>query len=148
MPYLLDTNILVHLVRNSAKGVTLEQDYGLLSKENNIYISAVTKGEILSFSKQSAWGKPKMGRLFYILETLSSIPINGDSPLMDAYADINAYSQGKHPEFLPLEGFSAKNMGKNDLWIAATAFLLDIPLLTTDLDFNHLHPNFITVHQV
>jgi tRNA(fMet)-specific endonuclease VapC len=30
-------------------------------------------------------------------------------------------------------------MGKNDLWIAATAYALDIPLMTADSDFDHLH---------
>jgi tRNA(fMet)-specific endonuclease VapC len=38
---------------------------------------------------------------------------------------------------------SARNMGKNDLWIAATASVLDIPLMTTDNDFAHLDPVFL-----
>jgi tRNA(fMet)-specific endonuclease VapC len=29
-------------------------------------------------------------------------------------------------------------MGKNDIWIAATAKVTGIPLLTTDPDFDHL----------
>lgn len=37
-------------------------------------------------------------------------------------------------------GLSARNMGKNDLWIAATALYLDLPLHTTDNDFDHLPP--------
>lgn len=36
-------------------------------------------------------------------------------------------------------------MGKNDLWIAATAFLLEGTLLTTDSDFNHLNNEFLKV---
>ena len=39
-------------------------------------------------------------------------------------------------------------MGKNDLWIAATAALLGLKLVTTDADFNHLHQIFIEVHTV
>ncbi len=31
-------------------------------------------------------------------------------------------------------------MGKNDLWIAATAKVSGLTLLTTDADFDHLHP--------
>lgn len=31
-------------------------------------------------------------------------------------------------------------MGKNDIWIAATALYLDLDLHTTDNDFNHLLP--------
>lgn len=147
MQYLLDTNILVHLVRDSPKAAVIEQEFGLIGGAHEIYISAVTKGELLSFAKQAGWGKTKINRLYSILHNIPSVPIDGNSPLMDAYADLDAYSQGKHPEFLPPVGFTARNMGKNDLWIAATAFLMDIPLITTDQDFNHLHPNFIVVHQ-
>ena len=35
---------------------------------------------------------------------------------------------------------SARNMGKNDLWIAATALYFDMVLHTTDNDFDHLPP--------
>jgi tRNA(fMet)-specific endonuclease VapC len=33
---------------------------------------------------------------------------------------------------------SARNMGKNDLWIATTALYFDLELHTTDNDFDHL----------
>lgn len=60
---------------------------------------------------------------------------------MDKYAEIDAFSQGK------LEGqksnFSSRNMGKNDLWIAATASVQNMTLLTTDKDFKHLDGNFL-----
>jgi tRNA(fMet)-specific endonuclease VapC len=146
--YLLDTNILVHLVRDSPKAALLDQQFGLLRETTEIYISAVTKGELLSFAKQAGWGKLKIGRLYAILNNIPSIPIDGNSPLMEAYADLDAFSQGKHPEYHLPVGFTARNMGKNDLWIAATAFLMDVPLITTDQDFKHLHPNFIVVHQL
>jgi tRNA(fMet)-specific endonuclease VapC len=35
-------------------------------------------------------------------------------------------------------------MGKNDVWIAATAKATDVVLLTTDKDFDHLHDVLIT----
>jgi predicted nucleic acid-binding protein len=44
-----------------------------------------------------------------------------------------------------LEGMSARNMGKNDLWIAATASVLKAKLLTTDRDFDHLDSEFLEV---
>jgi predicted nucleic acid-binding protein len=34
-------------------------------------------------------------------------------------------------------------MGKNDLWIAATASAFDLQLVTMDKDFNHLAPSYI-----
>jgi tRNA(fMet)-specific endonuclease VapC len=36
-------------------------------------------------------------------------------------------------------------MGKNDLWIAATAKVLGGVLLTTDGDFDHLNPSALRV---
>jgi tRNA(fMet)-specific endonuclease VapC len=39
-------------------------------------------------------------------------------------------------------------MGKNDLWIAATASVLNIPLITTDNDFIHLDKTFLTLIKV
>lgn len=39
-------------------------------------------------------------------------------------------------------------MGKNDLWIAATARLADGILLTTDRDFDHLGSSGIKVERI
>jgi len=64
---------------------------------------------------------------------------------MQAYAEIDAYSQGNLPG-KPL-GLSARNMGKNDLWIAASAYVSKAGLVTTDGDFDHLNGSWITVHK-
>jgi predicted nucleic acid-binding protein len=39
-------------------------------------------------------------------------------------------------------------MGKNDLWIAATASLLNLQLVTTDKDFDHLETSFLSLRRV
>jgi tRNA(fMet)-specific endonuclease VapC len=57
-------------------------------------------------------------------------------PITQLYAKIDAFSQGRLQE-TPLKS-SARNMGKNDIWIAATALYLDMELHTTDNDFDHL----------
>ena len=44
--------------------------------------------------------------------------------------------------------FSARNMGKNDLWIAATASVYNLRLLTTDNDFGHLDSQFLNLAKV
>ena len=66
--------------------------------------------------------------------------------IINCYAEIDAFSQGR------LDGrksnFTARNMGKNDLWIAATASVLDATLLTTDNDFEHLRDEFLTVGKI
>ena len=48
--FLLDTNILVHLVRNESFKNRFEQTFDLLT--SNKLISAVTQGELLSLSLQ------------------------------------------------------------------------------------------------
>lgn len=145
MDYLLDTNILIHFIRASEIWKKADISLQLSNGQNTLYISAVTKGEILSFAKQARWGESKLQKLHKFLLPSLCVPIDGYSPLMDAYADIDAYSQANHPEFTPDTPFTARNMGKNDLWIAATAFLYGIPLVTTDHDFDHLNPMLIEV---
>ena len=55
-----------------------------------------------------------------------------NSKIIEAYAVIDSHFQ--------LQGHS---MGKNDLWIAATAHATGATLLTTDKDFDPLTPMFI-----
>ena len=54
--------------------------------------------------------------------------------------------RGKHPK-IELEG-SHRIMGKNDLWIAATAMATGAELITTDKDFSHLDGHFLKVHYI
>ena len=65
--------------------------------------------------------------------------------IIKCYAEIDAFSQNKLPEN-PL-GISARNMGKNDLWIAATASVLGAKLLTADADFEHLQGVFLDLER-
>jgi tRNA(fMet)-specific endonuclease VapC len=39
-------------------------------------------------------------------------------------------------------------MGKNDLWIATTASLLNLMLITTDDDFDHLNNHFLQIRKI
>jgi len=43
---------------------------------------------------------------------------------------------------------SARNMGKNDLWIAATAYVTEATLLTMDKDFEHLKDVYLKMKNV
>ncbi len=40
-----------------------------------------------------------------------------------------------------------RRMGKNDLWIAAVASVQGAVILTTDKDFDHLHPTMVRVER-
>jgi tRNA(fMet)-specific endonuclease VapC len=65
--------------------------------------------------------------------------------VIDNYAAIDTFSQG-HSKTHTL-GMSARNMGKNDLWIAATA-AIGAKLLTSDNDFDHLIGVYLDVIKV
>ena len=109
-------------------------------------ISVVTKAELLSLGIQNGWGEKKLSTLEKLLNKMYIIDINeSDNNLIEAYSKIDAYSQGR------LQGnslgMSARNMGKNDLWIAATAYVANAELVTTNGDFDHLNGKWITVHK-
>ena len=139
--YLLDTNILVHYSRQSTLAGWIEARYQLQTSPVSPFLSEVSVAEVLSLTLQRGWGKEKQRELQRIIDFCTIVPISFQG-VHQAYAQIDYFSQ-KSPDL-----FSAKNMGKNDLWIAATAHVANVPLITTDKDFNHLHPDWITLEYV
>lgn len=132
VPDLLDTNILVHLIRDDATGQLLKRERGLLLNEDVPAFCMVSEGELRSLAYQFGWGAEKAGQIRFLLEYFRRIPI--DAPeVIEAYAVIDAYSKGR-----------GVTMGKNDVWIAAAAHVTGFELLTTDRDFDHLHGVFLT----
>ena len=109
MTYVLDTNILLHTLRDLPLFQRINREFDPYGSQ---HISITVEGE----------------------------------PLMEHYADIDAFSQSNHPT-MRLSG-SARKMSKNDLWIAATTPIFDGTLLTTDGDFNHLHNVFFKVEYI
>lgn len=146
MVYLIDTNIIVHFVRDSQLYDTIEQEFKLFTRPNRVLISEVSVGEIYSLSKRNRWGQRKMNRLDNFLDKVGLINLSTEG-IHKAYADIDAYSQSNHPSLSLPQGMTARNMGKNDLWIAATAHILRATLVTTDKDFDHLQ-NFFNLEWV
>lgn len=69
------------------------------------------------------------------MSLLTEFGINFEE-VITKYAQRDAYSQGKSEK--SRGRFSSRNMGKNDIWIAATASTFDLKLVTTDKDFEHL----------
>lgn len=142
--YLLDTGVLVHYARQSPLYKEIESKEKLLEPDCVPLISVVVYGEILSFAMQHNWGPTKLQSITSLLSKLIIIDINsGDPDLLKAYAEIDAFSKGKLSA-RPL-GTSAVTMGKNDLWIAATAKVANAYLITIDSDFSHLDGKFIQV---
>lgn len=99
-------------------------------------LPVVVVGELKAFALKSNWGYQRVAFLQHIIESYPVAFVRQN--FTDYYARLDAYSQGKLlGQPLPA-GMSARNMGKNDLWIAATALDLDLPLHTADNDFDHL----------
>lgn len=148
MKYVIDTNILVHIVRNSTTWESIDMTFEPFNfPKNETYVSFVSIAEILALSLKLDWKKTKITRLTEFLSKLEIISVSNDidDELIQNYALIDAYSQGKLTT-LPLPtGISARNMGKNDIWIAATAHSIEATLLTTDKDFEHLDTIFCKV---
>ncbi len=141
MNYLLDTNILLHFLKRRSSPIVqiLEDELNIFGDEHNAIISVVTVGEIKSFGRKNKWGATKLKSLEGMLSQLLVLPISDD--VIEAYVEIDTYSQGMH-ESLNLNT-SARNMGKNDIWIAATASVINARLITTDKDFSHLANDFL-----
>ena len=142
MNYLLDTNILLLYIRDKETRKYVEERYDPFGEENNPIISVVTVGEIKSIARRNGWGKQKIKLLEDILSDLIIADINAED-VIEMYAEIDAYSQGRLKN--KALGSSARNMGKNDLWIAATCQVTKSVLLTTDGDFEHLRDYFEVV---
>ncbi len=85
-----------------------------------------------SLSHKLGWANSKTDVLAAILQEVVWIDIN-NSAILEAYATIDHASDKQ-----------GRSMGKNDVWIAATAKVTSTTLLTTDKDFDHLEGTFLS----
>ena len=91
----------------------------------------VSEGELRSLAAQWKWGRQKLDQMEFVLGYFRTLCIH-DPDIIRAYAMIDAYCESVgHP------------MGKNDVWIAATAAVTGATLLTTDRDFDRLAPKYL-----
>jgi tRNA(fMet)-specific endonuclease VapC len=130
--YILDTNVLVHLVRGDAVWARVRTTYQPLLIDPRPIISVVAAGELRSLALQFDWKGEKIAQMEFYLGYLQRVSID-DPEIIQAYAVIDAHS---HRIGQPL--------GKNDVWIAATAAVTRARLLTTDKDFDRLDPLFFS----
>jgi tRNA(fMet)-specific endonuclease VapC len=136
LPYILDTDILVHLTRDDETGKEIKARYDPLMSEITPALCVVTDGEIRSLAYQFSWGEDKRARMMFLLSYFRRFPVE-PTDVLEAYAVMDAHSKR-----------SGIRMGKNDVWIAATAHVSGFTLLTTDHDFDHLAPDFLEIEVV
>ena len=121
-----DTNLVIRYVRNKQM------------LPARAILPVVVVEEVRAFALKANWGYQKVSHMEYLLQHYPIVEIT--TVLTRLYANVDAYSQGKLVNYPLPVGLSARNMGKNDLWIAVTALYFDEELHTTDNDFNHLPP--------
>lgn len=146
----LDTCVIIHIIRQSVTGQNCLALLKEFDANPNIIISVVTKGELESFAKQQGWGQNKVNVLNHFLMQVTYIDIeNADKKLLNSYSEIDAFSKRKVADAQGnLKVGGAHKMGKNDLWIAASAYAINAPLLTADGDFDHLKETYLNVIKV
>lgn len=121
---IFDTNLIVQHIRQQQQ----------LSAQ--VIIPVVVAGELEAFALKADWGYQKVTFLRSLLNYYPIVEITQD--WTGLYAQVDAYSQGRLTGQPLPERLSARNMGKNDIWIAATALYFDFELHTSDRDFDHL----------
>ena len=126
--FLLDTCILVHLVRGDEIGRRIQKAHNLRAFYAECLISAVTRGEMEKLGREFGWDNAKLTAMRDLMDQLVTVDII-DPTIIHNYAEIDCFSD-----------HAGKVMGKNDAWIAATAKATGYTLMTNDKDFDHLHP--------
>jgi tRNA(fMet)-specific endonuclease VapC len=129
--YILDTNILIYYARRGEIARRIEENLGLYVLLTTPILSYVSIAELESFAAQANWGASRLDQLRFILSRFVHIPIDSQG-ILSAYVTLDVYSRSV-----------GVRMGKNDLWIAATTVATGAVLLTSDLDFEHLHNVFL-----
>ena len=122
MIYLLDTNAMSALMRADVRMASWLSSIGA---DDRVAICTITRGEVLFGLERLAQGRrrteleTKAGKLFAILPC-EPVPPGA----ADRYASVKISQQRRG---LPLD--------ENDLWIAATALVMEATLVSRDSDF-------------
>jgi tRNA(fMet)-specific endonuclease VapC len=135
----LDTSALLNLIRGKELGEQIDKAFGLRAAIYRHTVSIVTHGELLILAERNGWGSEKRGALSSALDSLVTVNIDNQE-IVRAYVQVEKVCR-ETPG-------GERKMGQNDMWIAATALLCDLPIITTDADFNHLSGRLIEVHWV
>lgn len=127
--FVLDTNFILLYLRDSSTALNeVVTSYRLEENDAALIVSVVSIAEIDSLARRRNWGQQKLNALNNFKRRLIIIDINvEDQRLIQTYVDLDVFSIA-----------NGRQMGKNDLWIAATAFVTNATLVTSDGDFDHL----------
>jgi predicted nucleic acid-binding protein len=139
--FTLDTTALLRLLR----GNSLEEILPVITKDSPnpfLIISIVSEAEIRSIARGNGYGENRMKQVDNLLTQFLVVDISSGQ-LIEKYVEIDVFSLGRDNTRKLLT--SSRRMGKNDLWIAATAYITHSTLVTSDNDFDHLNGIFFDI---
>ncbi|HEX3966374.1 MAG TPA: type II toxin-antitoxin system VapC family toxin [Edaphobacter sp.] len=132
--YVLDTSALLNLLRGRELGELIDRTFRLREAPYLHTLSVVTHAELWVLIDRNKWREDKKSIVERVLQEFVTVDVAG-SLIVSAYRRVEAASAGIA-------------MGKNDIWIAATAVITGLPIVTTDKDFNHLNGKLIDVQYI
>lgn len=136
--YVLDTSVVLVLVRQGELGRRIERRFALTALSTRLIVSIVTRAEIEVIADRNQWGSSRRRVLAAFLDACTTVPI-AHQDLVEGYVEAEAICRAAPG--------GAVQMGKNDLWIAATSHHVSCPLLTLDHDFAALS-DWIELHVI
>jgi len=142
MRYTLDTSILLFYVRDGDTRQFIEENYAPFDNGNESIISIVSVGEIMVLADVNNWGDRKLKLIQRLIDKLIIVELRYED-IIDKYIEIEKFNRNIHPSRKKVG--SHIKMGKNDIWIAATAMATDSKLLTSDKGFKHLDGDLFEV---
>jgi len=122
-PYLLDTNIVLHATRkDSPVSAAVDAQFGLRQSPFRPAICEVTIAELWAFAQSAKWGEKRKLLLEEIVQQLLVIPISRRE-IHQRWAELYSHARSK--------GLAIQT-DHNDVWIAATAHVAGLKLLSAD----------------
>ena len=113
----LDTNVVIDIFNNKHNVITLLNHY------QTIYLPVTVCGELLFGAKNSARSQENEQKCHFFISNCNLLNIN--ELVAEAYATTRKTLKKK-----------GKPIPENDIWIAATCIVNNIPLATFDSDFD------------
>ncbi|MGB8479313.1 MAG: type II toxin-antitoxin system VapC family toxin [Acidobacteriaceae bacterium] len=137
--YLLDTNILLALIRGKELGKYITHTYKLAEVLRRPLISIVAYGELMAMAERQNWVEKRRNSLNSMLDSMVTLDLN-DPAILEGYVAVDQANMKVQK--------GARVLSNNDMWIAATTRAANAVLLTTDQDFLHLNPRVCAVEYV
>lgn len=123
IPYLLDTNVVLFATReNSPVSAAVDRQFGLRDSPFRPAICEVSVAELLAFAENRNWGDKRRDLLKGMIDELLVLPISGPD-IHQQWAKLYSYAKAN--------GLAIQH-DHNDVWIAATAKVAGLRLISSD----------------